>query len=49
LTDLSVPFFSQLPSIRSIASLVIVASGCAVYVATDKQFLVEVMAFVRIV
>ncbi len=30
------------PSLRSMASLGILAAGCASYVATDKQFLVEV-------
>ena len=34
--------FFQLPSWRSLASLIIIATGCAAYVATDKQFMVEV-------
>jgi hypothetical protein len=34
--------FPKAPSMRSMASLGILAAGCAAYVATDKQFLVEV-------
>ena len=32
----------QLPSTRSAVSLVILAAGCACYVLSDKQFMVEV-------